>query len=147
MTSLDSPAPVIGPAERLNGLLRGELAAVIACRHALWSLNGRHPDTAVEIATFKAHHTQTVAALQAAVRALGGSPAVEAGTWGSFALLGDALSVRLLLQAEALGLIEYEDALASLGGSSRDVVELELLPRQRRHIAALSSILSGLPAA
>lgn len=147
MNPLAAAVPVIDPAERLNGLLRGELAAVIAYRHALWSLDGRRPGTAEQIVSFAANHQQTVAALQAAVRALGGTPAAEAGTWGALALLRNTVSVGLLLQAEEIGLVDYESALWSLGGALRDLVELELIPRQRRHIAVLTTLLSGLSAA
>lgn len=130
--------------ERLNAFLRAELAAVHAYEHALRLLNGRLGDDSVQILGFAAGHQRTVAALQACIRALGGVAAAEAGTWGSFALLRDAVSIRLLLEAEQRGLDEYEAALPSLDGEVRELVEGELVPRQRRHVATLSKILSDL---
>lgn len=130
--------------ERLNALLRAELAAVLAYQHALRSLDGRLGDGNAQIRGFAAAHQRTVAALQACIHALGGVAAAEAGTWGSFALLRDAVSVQQLLEAEQRGLSEYEAALPSLDGEARELVGLELMPRQRRHVATLSRILSGL---
>ena len=130
--------------ERLNAFLRAELAAVHAYEHALRLLNGRLGDDSEQILAFAAGHQRTVAALQGCIRALGGVAAAEAGTWGSFGLLRDAVSIRLLLEAEQSGLDEYEAALPSLDGEVRELVERELVPRQRRHVATLSRILSDL---
>jgi len=66
------------------------------------------------------------------------------GTWGSFALLRDAVSLKQLLEAERRGLAEYEAALPSLDGEVRELVEHELIPRQQRHVATLSGVLSDL---
>lgn len=133
--------------ERLNAFLRAELAAVRAYQRALRSLNGKLKDDSEQILGFAAGHQRTVAALQACIRALGGVAAAEAGTWGSFALLRDAVSVQHLLEAEERGLAEYEAAAPSLDGEARELVEHELMPRQRQHVATLSRLLSKLAAA
>jgi len=54
------------------------------------------------------------------------------------------VSVQQLFEAEERGLAEYQTALGSLDGEVRDLVEHELMPRQRQHLAALSKILSDL---
>lgn len=131
-------------ADSLNSLLRVELAAVLACQNARHSLNGRLGDHSERLLGLAAGHQRNVAALQSCIRALGGVPASEPGTWGSFALLRDELSVQQLLEAEERGLAEYEAALPSLDGEVRELVEQELMPRQRRHVATLSRILSDL---
>jgi len=133
--------------QRLNALLRAELAAVLAYQHGLRSMDGRLGDDTRQILGFAAGHQRTVAALQACIRALGGVAAAEAGTWGSFALLRDAASVQHLLEAEQRGLAEYEAALPSLDGEAHELVEHELMPRQREHVATLSKILSDLASA
>lgn len=130
--------------ERLNAFLRAELAAVLAYQHALRSLEGRLGDGFAQIQGFAAAHQRTVAALQGCIRALGGVVAAEAGTWGSFAVLRDAVSVQELLGAEERGLAEYEAALPSLDGEVRDLVEHELIPRQRKHVATLTTLLSDI---
>lgn len=133
--------------ERLNAFLRAELAAVRAYQRVLRSLNGKLKDDSELILGFAAGHQRNVAALQACIRALGGVAAAEAGTWGSFALLRDAVSVQHLLEAEERGLAEYEAAAPSLDGEARELVEHELMPRQRQHVATLSKLLRNLAAA
>jgi len=131
-------------AESLNALLRVELAAVLACQKARQTPDGRVRDYSDRLLGLAAGHQRNVAALQSCIRALGGVPAVEPGTFGSFALLRDAVSVQQLFEAEERGLAEYQTALGSLDGEVRDLVEHELMPRQRQHLAALSKILSDL---
>jgi hypothetical protein len=134
-----------GAAGRLNAFLRAELAAVVAYQHAIRSLDGRLGDGIVQIRDFAGAHQRTVAALQVCIRALGGVAAAEAGTWGSFAVLRDAVTIHQLLAAEKLGLSEYEAALPSLHGEPRELVEEELMPRQRRHVATLKALLMTIP--
>jgi hypothetical protein len=54
--------------------------------------------------------------------------------------------VGALLEVERRGLAEYETSLSSLDDDARELVELELIPRQRRHVAQLSSMLVSLAA-
>jgi hypothetical protein len=130
------------PTDRLNALLRVELAAVLAYQHALRAVDGRLGGDSRQVHGMAAGHQQNVAALQGCIRALGGVPAAEPGAaWSSFAFLRDELSVQQLLEAEECGLAEYEAALPALEGDVRDLVEHELLPRQRQHVAALSRLL------
>lgn len=132
--------------EGLNALLRGELAAVNAYQRALRSAEGRAAVDAAQILRFAAEHQRTVAALQGAVRELGGVPSSEAGTWGAIALLRDTATVRELLEGEEAGLKMYEEAHQALNGAARELLTLELIPRQQKHIAELSAILSRLSA-
>ena len=138
-------SPVDGTNE-LNALLRGELAAVNAYQRALRSAEGRATVDAAEILRFASEHQRTVAALQGAVREMGGVPSSEAGTWGAFVLLRDTATLRELLDGEQSGLSMYESAHGSLEGEARDLVTRELIPRQRKHVAELSAIISRLTA-
>lgn len=133
-------APTAGT-DGLNALLRGELAAVHTYQCALRSAEGRATVDATEILRFASEHQRTVAALQCAVRELGGLPASEAATSGAFARLRDTATVRELLEGERSGLAMYEAATGTLGDDARDLVTTELIPRQRKHIADLSAIL------
>ena len=136
------------PADHLNALLRVELAAVLAYQHALRGVDGRLGGDSRQILAMAAGHQQNVAALQGCIRALGGVPAIEPGaSWSAFVLLKDELTVQQLLEAEECGLAEYEAALPSLEGDVRQLVEHELIPRQRLHGAALSRILIDVCAA
>lgn len=146
MTDELEPRPPSDGTEGLNALLRGELAAVNAYQSALRSAEGRVTVDAAEILRFAAEHQRTVTALQGVVREMGGVPASEAGTWGAFALLRDTASVRELLDGEETGLKMYEAANGALAGDARDLVTIELIPRQLKHIADLSAIISRLSA-
>jgi hypothetical protein len=125
--------------EGLNSLLRGELAAVNAWQHALRSAESRRTVDVPEILRFAAEHQRNVAALQVVVREMGGVPVREAATEGAFALFADTATVRDLLAGEKSGLTTYEAAAGTFRGEARDLVALELLPRQRRHVALLSA--------
>lgn len=134
--------------ERLNTLLQVELAAVVAYQHALRSLDGRLGEASGQVLGMAAGHQRNAAALQGCIRALGGVPATAPGAaWSAFSLLRDELSVQQLLEAEESGLADYEAALPGLEGDVRDLVESELIPRQRQHVADLSKILIDLCAA
>jgi len=138
--------PSVDGTEGLNALLRGELAAVNAYQSAFRSAEGRVAVDAAEILRFASEHQRTVAALQVAVREMGGVPTSEAGTGGAFALLRETASVRELLDGEEAGLRMYEATNGILEGDARDLVTLELIPRQRKHITELSAIIVRLSA-
>jgi hypothetical protein len=144
MTEELSASHRVDGTEKLNALLRGELAAVNAYQGALRSAEGRATVDAAEILHFASEHQRTVAALQVAVRDLGGVPASEAGTWGAFALLRDTAWVRELLEGEEAGLRMYQAVNGDLCRDAQDLVTLELIPRQQKHIADLALIISRL---
>ena len=110
-----------------------------------------------QILRFASEHQRTVAALQGSVQARGGALVVAADPWeglGVAALTAEGTSARLedkafvgaLLEIERRGLAEYEAALTSLDLDARELVEIELMPRQRRHVAGLSAMLIHLAA-
>src|ERR1019366_1760223 len=143
--------------DRLNSLLRVELAAVAGYQRALRTLKERAVADRDHILHLASDHQRTVAALQGSVQARGGEPVVAAAPWGgavSAALTADGASVMLesrqfvgaLLEVERRGLAEYEASLTSLDEDARELVELELIPRQRRHVAGLSAMLVRLAA-
>ncbi len=135
-------------AESFNVLLRMELAAAQAYQRALRSLNGvlgSAPEKLLEQAS--ARHQRNAAALMSFIRALGSEPATRPATrWSPFTLFRDRFSVQHWLDAETLSLVNYEAALLVLDAETRDIVAVELIPRQRRHVGTLSKILAGLPA-
>ena len=134
----------LGGATGLNVLLRAELAAVNAYQRALRSADSRKTIDAAEILRFAAEHQRSVAALQVAVRDMGGVPASEARSWGAFPLLRDTVTLGELRGGEEAGLRMYEEANEAFDGDARDLVTLELIPRQRKHIADLSAIMGRL---
>jgi hypothetical protein len=146
-----------GVIESLNSLLRVELAAVAGYQRALGVLRRKANSDGQHILRFASDHQRTVTALHGSVKARGGVPVSEAAPWegsGVLALTGNGSSAPLrerefvaaLLAAEQRGLAEYEASLASLDEDARELVELELVPRQRRHVEALSAMLALFPA-
>ena len=143
--------------ERLNSLLRVELAAVAGYQKALGALRKKATADGDHILRLASDHQRTVTALHGSVQARGGVPVAAATPWegsGVAALtggdaahrLGDRAFLVALLDAEQRGLAEYEAALPSLDEDARELVELELIPRQRRHVEALAALLVGLAA-
>jgi bacterioferritin (cytochrome b1) len=143
--------------ERLNSLLRVELAAVAGYQHALRALKKKAIGDSDHILRLASEHQRTVTVLQGSVEARGGAPVVTAGPsdgWGVAVLTAEGAPARLqnkefvgaLLEVEQRGLAEYEAALASLDEDARELIELELIPRQRRHVASLSAMLVHLAA-
>ncbi len=142
--------------DRLHSLLRVELATVAGYQKALRLLKQRTAEDGGRILQLASEHQRTVAALQGSVAARGGTPTAAADPWeGSEALalvaedasmrLEDSKFVRALLELERRGLAEYEEAAQDgLDPEARELIELELLPRQRRHVAGLSALLDHL---
>ena len=140
--------------DKLNSLLRVELAAVAGYQKALRTLREKAVTDSDHILQLASDHQRTVTALQGSVHARGGAPLVAASAWegcDAAALTnGDALErkefVGALLEVERRGLAHYEAALSSLDEDARELVEFELIPRQRRHVARLSEMLEKLAA-
>ena len=143
--------------DRLNSLLRVELAAVAGYQKALGALRKKAMSDGEHILRLASEHQRTVTALHGSVQARGGVPVAAADPWegsgvkaltgnGSFLKLNDREFVFALLEAERRFLAEYEASLTSLDEDARELVELELIPRQRRHVEALSAMHSHLAA-
>jgi hypothetical protein len=143
--------------EPLNALLRVELAAVAGYQKTLGALRKRAVADSAHILRLASDHQRTVAVLHGSVQSRGGVPVVAAGPWegsgatvltaeGASMMLDDEGFVGALLAAERRGLAEYEASLTSLDEDARELVELELIPRQRRHVEALAAMLVHLAA-
>lgn len=138
--------------EPLNALLRVELAAVAGYQKALRSLKKKAATETDQILKLAADHQRTATALHGSVQARGGAPVTSAGPWegsaaaaltteGAPAVMESSEFVGALLDVEQRGLVAYEKALPSLDEDARELVELELIPRQKRHVASLEAML------
>jgi hypothetical protein len=143
--------------ERLNSLLHDELAAVAGYQKTLGELKKKAVADGDHILRLASDHQRTVAALHGSIQARGGVPVAGASPWegsgvvalttdGTAHKLDDRAFVSALLAVERRGLAEYESAMTSLDEDARELVEFELIPRQQRHVAALTDILAGLAA-
>lgn len=126
-------------------------------QRALGALRKKAIADSDQILRLASDHQRTVTVLQGSVQARGGAPVAAADPWegsGVEALTAEGAPERLesrefvgaLLEAERRGLAEYETSLAALDENARELVELELIPRQRRHVAALTAMLGYLAA-
>jgi rubrerythrin len=137
--------------ESLNSLLRVELAAVAGYQKALRSLKKKAATDTDQILKLAADHQRTATALHGSVQARGGAPVTSAGPWegsaaaaltnGGPVMMESAEFVGALLEVEQSGLATYEASLSSLDEDARELVELELIPRQKRHVAGLLAML------
>lgn len=137
--------------DQLNSLLRGELSAIETYEQALRKLNGPGTELADRIVHFAAEHSRNADTLKARIETVGGQPATSSGVWGAWAkivqgsanVFGDGSAIKALKEGEEHGLKDYMDALGDqdLDAMSRRLVEEELIPRQRKHIAALDAFL------
>ena len=143
--------------EPLNALLRVELAAVAGYQKALRSLKKKAATETDQILKLAADHQRTATVLHGSVQARGGAPVTSAGPWegsavaaltaeGAPAVMESSEFVGALLDVEQRGLVAYEAALPSLDEDARELVELELIPRQKRHVAGLTAMLALLAA-
>jgi bacterioferritin (cytochrome b1) len=138
--------------EPLNSLLRVELAAVAGYQKALRSLKKKAATDTDHILKLAADHQRTAAALHGSVQSRGGAPVTSAGPWegsaaaaltaeGAPVMMESSKFVSALLEVEQRGLAAYEASLSSLDEDARELVELELIPRQKRHVAGLTAML------
>ena len=135
--------------DRLNSFLHGELAAVAGYQKALRTLKEKAVADRDEFLWLASEHERTVAALRGSVQVRGGAPVVTADPqdgWGAPVTLETKELMAVLLLGEQRGLAEYEAALSSLDEDARELVELELIPRQQRHVARLCAMLAHLEA-
>lgn len=128
----------MGTVARLNSLLRGELAAVLAYQRAFERV--RHFPEKHDLVECEQSHRERAELLRGRILQLGGEPVESAGAWGTFATLvesaaaavADKLAIRVLQEGEERGLRGYTRPMADLDPASRALVRSRLLPEQLR---------------
>jgi hypothetical protein len=136
--------------ERLNSLLRGEMAAAESYEEALDRFADR-PTIRSALAGIGLQHRRAAETLREEVLHFGGEPALSSGSWGSLALLatdtaalfGGASLLVTLRRGEEQGLFDYEDDAGNegLAMETRALLRNELTPECRRHIRVLDDLL------
>ncbi len=131
--------------EQLNSFLRGEMSAVETYRQAIEKLqSGTGPGVAL-LNQLMASHATRVQQLKSEVLRFGGTPADGSGVWGTFAtlvqgaadLFGEKSAIAALEEGEDHGLKDYRDGLAKLDTQTRQWVESNLFPEQKKTHNAL----------
>jgi hypothetical protein len=142
--ALDAPTNT----DALNGLLRGELAAIECYDQVL----EKFPTVSAirELRRIRVEHYAASRFLREHVRLHGGEPHETSGPWGAFAALvtGTAKTLGLkpvmsaLQQGEEHGVSDYVNALdnTEIPADCRKQIERRLLPMCRQHVAALTQL-------
>jgi len=138
MGKAKKPAVAAGKSsDHLNGFLRGEMAAVATYKLALDHLeSATHARSNLEACLQS--HQQRVSLLRAAISERGGTPDAAAGAWATIVQIvdasdeafGDREAIAALVDGEDQGLAGYRSDLAGLDASTRQLVELQILPKQ-----------------
>jgi hypothetical protein len=137
--------------EILNSLLRGEISAAETYNMAINRLEGR--PFIDELRQIRDDHHSAMRILQERLRAHGADAAQSSGAWGAFAsvvtgtamTLGATSVLSALRQGEEHGISEYQKAAnGDISAESRMMIEGDLLPRCRQHVAALERISASL---
>jgi len=138
--------------EQLNRLLRGELSAIETYEQALQKVKDvSATDTLRRIAE---DHRSAADILRQHVSLFGGTPDQDSGAWGVWArtvegtaaLLGDTVALKALKEGEEHGLKEYQDVASdeSIAFQCRNLINSDLLTRQRQHIGTLDRVMTTL---
>ncbi len=139
------PTPAV---DRLNALLRGEIASVETYGKVIASAPAAHVGPLGEI---QAEHARSGELLQARITDLGGTPSDGSGLWGVWAqavqsaltlFAGEPGGLRALREGEEHGQRDYESALNGVDAVSAQLIQDRLLPAQQRHLVTLDRLLS-----
>ena len=131
--------------DRLNELLRGELAATETYQQALAKV-GDDP-AAADLRQIHREHREAANTLRQHVHKVGGKPDQGSGAWGAFAktieggakLFGNTAAIKALKEGEETGICSYEKSLDSneLPAECQTLIRSQLLPQTRAHIPVL----------
>lgn len=130
----------------LNSFLRGEISAVETYRQALEKVE--RPQLASELQNCLQSHQRRVTLLSDQIRNLGGTPTTSSGVWGAFAKVveggakafGEKAAVAALEEGEDHGRNDYRDDIDKLDAATRQVIQDQVLPEQRRTHDTLSAL-------
>ncbi len=132
--------------ERLNELVRGELASVETYDLALHAINDS--ELMAPLRKIRNSHERRVNLLCERIRSLGGEPAQSSGVWGAFAraiqrgadLLGHRVALAALEEGEDQAKKRYTRDLDELQTAEREFVERELVTEQVRTLDLARSL-------
>lgn len=138
---------------QLNSLLRGEISATETYRIALDKVADSDSKANVGLLrSIQEEHGRACQSIRDRIRELGGEASDSSGAWGVWAktvtslgsLFGDSTAIKALKEGEEHGLKDFQEALDDVDVSSADLVRLQLIPAQQRHINALDGMLAAM---
>jgi len=135
---------------RLNALLRGELAATETYQQALEKVTNE--PGAMELQRVHKDHREAANTLRQHIHEHGGKPDQKSGVWGTFAkawegtakLFGNTAALSALKQGEERGLNDYEAALKDndLAQDCKELIRTQLLPQTQEHLKILDQVIA-----
>ncbi len=138
--------------ERMNKLLRGELAAIETYQQAIEKFAGHQ--SAADLRRLQSEHRTAAEALRDMIRRHGSEPSVSSGSWGTFAnvvesvtkILGKDSAVEALHQGEKHGVEQFEEALEEprLEADCKSLIRSQLLPQAQARLAVLKRLRKGI---
>jgi demethoxyubiquinone hydroxylase (CLK1/Coq7/Cat5 family) len=138
--------------EILNGLLRGELAAVESYRGALLDEELRRQASAVVLKQIANEHRKFAKEFSLLIREDGGTP-THSGPWGVYAkavtatahLMGKIMLLNALKEGEELGLKFYEQTVEhrAMDKKARAFLRLHVIPATKGHIPLITRMLEA----
>ncbi len=143
--------------EALNGLLRGEIAAVETYQQSIGKFNQpEHRNLANVLTRVRDEHGRSADVLRERVLAHGGTPSDGAGVWGVFAnlvegaakLFGSQTALAALKQGELYGKEQYEKAVgkADISPECRFLIRNDLMPKCQQHVTTIEQLIAQLEA-
>ena len=138
-------------AEALNSLLRGEISAIETYEQAMPKFEATaHQASLKAIAD---EHSRAAQTLREHVQRCQAEPATGSGPWGAFTavvtgaakLVGPQSVLAALKQGEEHGISQYEKSLEADGltAECKNLVRTDLLPRCRKHVTQLESMIAA----
>jgi Domain of unknown function (DUF2383) len=132
-------------ADKLNGLLKGEISAVETYSQAIGKVT--NPGMIAQLEDCQNSHAQRVDFLAREIEGMGGDPASDSGAWGAFAkfvegsaaVFGEMATIAMLEEGEDKGLEDYRKLLEEPDESIHQTVR-RLLPMQEQTHQALSDM-------
>jgi hypothetical protein len=133
--------------DHLNRFLSGEISAVETYELALDNLEPVSKARS-NLESNLQSHKQRVSLLRAAIEQRGGEPAHGGGAWETLVKIvedgsepfGDKVALTALEEGEDHELADYRKDLAALDASTRQLVEMQLLPKQMQTLSAVSEL-------
>lgn len=132
--------------ENLNAFLRGERSAVETYKQAIEKIDDSN--VTQRLRELCDSHENRMRQLEARIESLGGAPDRSSGPWGSFAKLvqgganvfGKSAAVSALEEGEDHGQRLYKDHIDELSDETRQFINSQIMPEQRRTHDALSQM-------
>jgi hypothetical protein len=137
----------------LNSLLKGEISATETYRMAIDKSAGKDTtEHTTLLQTFQTEHAASAGHLRLRIQELGGETSDTSGAWGAWAktvqgamnIFGTVSSLKALKEGEDHGLKDYESAAREVDAESRQLIENQLIPPLRSHLAALDQTIEEL---